>query len=175
MPQLSHQQIDIYTHTAQLKRQGCVRVSVCASARKVVGLLQTRAYNEGLPWPECRQQSSVNWDLFCLPPRDNNVSVLSLSVFSLSNSFPFIRSLTALSLFHPAFRRCTSSAGWPSATSTPCPVWQSRSGWLWCLEHQRRTSSVVTSWGSSPCWWSRPPRTSWVSTRNNTCLHSHPV
>lgn len=79
-------------------------------------------------------------------PRDNNVTVLSLFP-----SFPLIPSLHALSLFHPSFPRCTSSPGWPSATSTPCPAWLSPSGWPWCLGRLRRTSSAATSWGSCLC------------------------
>ena len=105
-------------------------------------------------------------------PRDNNVSVLSLSVFSLFPSLPFIRSLDALSLFHHSLPCCTSSPGWPSVTFTPCPGWLSLYGWLWCPEHQRRTSYAVNSWGSSPCWWSKPPRTSWVFICTHTWLSS---
>ncbi len=98
-------------------------------------------------------------------PRDNNVSVLSF--FSLFPSLPSLHSICALFLFHPCIPCCTSPPEWPSAIFTPCPASLSPSGWPWCLEHQRRTSCVVTSWGSFPCWWSRPPRTSWVS-----CSHA---
>ena len=158
---------DSYTQTHPCSTEPEQRL--CVSVHKFDRLLHTRTHTQGLPWPQCRQQRSVNWDLFCLPPRDNNVSVPSLSVFSLFPSFPFVHSPHALSVFHPTLPHRTSSPGWPSATFTPCLGWLSLSGWPWCLGHRRRTSSAVSSWGSSPCWWSRPPRTSWVSTCSHTC------
>lgn len=103
----------------------------------------------------------VNWDRLCLS------SQTKTCLFSLSS-----QSLVHFYLLSPLLLsflpRHTSSPGWPSVTSTQCPAWPSPSGWPWCLEHRRRTSSVVNSWGNSLCWWSRPPRTSWVSSCSYT-------
>lgn len=166
MPQPSHIQMHIHPHTVQTKRQSwvCVRRRERVHARS--SDCYKHRYSKGLLWPQCRQRSSVNWDLFCLP-QETITSLFSLCFLSFS-LFPFIWTVHGLPLFHRSLPRCTSSPGWPSVTSTPCPEWPNPSGWLWCLEHQRRTSSAVNSWGSFLCWWSRPPRTSWVSPYSST-------
>lgn len=115
-----------------------------------VGVSELDCHKQGLPG-QTTKPCELRSLLFTT--RDNDVSVFCL--FHPFLSFP----LHALALFHPL---PSTSPGWPSVTSTLCPVWPSLSGWPWCLERRRRTSCVASSWGTCPFWWSRPPRTSWV-------------
>lgn len=160
-PSLRRIQIDTDTHTRHRTTDKAVWMCARVCQAHTHTHLHTHGVSHGL---SCRQQSSVNWDLFCSP--QGTITLLSyLSVFSLSPpSLSYILSMPRPSLIapppHPLV--CSSSPGWPSVTSTPCLEWLSLSGWLWCLACQRRTSSAVSSWGSFHFWWSRPPRTSWV-------------
>lgn len=135
---------------------------MCVHAHTLVRQWQTDTHSEDLPWPQCRQWSSVNSDRLCFL---GETIICLFSLFCLFPLVPFLFApppLHSFSRVHPSLHN-TPSPGWPSVTSTRCPAWPSPSGWLWCLAHQRRTSSAASSWGSCPHWWSRPPRTSWVS------------
>lgn len=88
MPQPSHIQMHIHPHTVQTKRQSwvCVRRRERVHARS--SDCYKHRYSKGLLWPQCRQRSSVNWDLFCLP-QETITSLFSLCLFSLFLLVPF--------------------------------------------------------------------------------------
>lgn len=102
MPQPSHIQMHIHPHTVQTKRQSwvCVRRRERVHARS--SDCYKHRYSKGLLWPQCRQRSSVNWDLFCLP-QETITSLFSLSVFSLSPcSLSFGLSMASPSFIAPS-------------------------------------------------------------------------
>lgn len=102
-PSLRRIQIDTDTHTRHRTTDKAVWMCARVCQAHTHTHLHTHGVSHGL---SCRQQSSVNWDLFCSP--QGTITLLSyLSVFSLSPpSLSYILSMPRPSLIAPSPPPC---------------------------------------------------------------------